>query len=96
MNSKIDGLDRLLRKFGDLQKVVGDSDFMQILDRANKTIVQADAKLNAPVNDGELRNSIHTNIEKTPNGMQAVTYTNKSYALYDEFGTCLLYTSRCV
>lgn len=85
--NKIDGLDRLLRKFGNLNDVVSDSSFMRILDEANKGIVQADAKLNAPVNDGELRNSIKTSVDKISTGFRAATYTNKAHAGYNEFGT---------
>ena len=89
--SKIEGLDALLRKMGDLAQTVAEKELPKILDRANKSIVQAAAKLECPVREagggGELRNSIKTSIEQRGSKAIATTYTAKRHAAYVEFGT---------
>lgn len=50
-------------------------------------IVQAAAKNNVPVNHGELRGSIYTDVQPTEEGVEGIIYTNKKYAPYVEFGT---------
>lgn len=49
--------------------------------------VQTAAKANVPVRDGELRESILTDVEKKWGTVTGTVYTNKSYAGYVEFGT---------
>ncbi len=89
--SQIDGLDRLLCKMEDLSQVAAERELPNILDRVNKSVVQAAAKLGCPVREagggGELRNSIQTSIERQGSRAVAKTYTAKQYAIYVEFGT---------
>lgn len=49
--------------------------------------VQAAAKANCPVHDGELRGSIYADTEDQGDMVRGVCYTNKSYAPFVEFGT---------
>lgn len=89
--SNIEGLDELLRKMGELAQSVAERELPKILDRANKGIIQAAAKMECPVREvgggGELRNSIKTSIEQRGSKVIATTYTAKRYAAYVEFGT---------
>ncbi|MCI9312680.1 MAG: HK97 gp10 family phage protein [Erysipelotrichaceae bacterium] len=89
--SKLEGLDQLLKKMEFLSDFMTESKLPEILDRANKGIVQAAAKLECPVREigggGELRNSIKTSLERRDSKVIATTYTNKRYAAYVEFGT---------
>ena len=49
--------------------------------------VTADARLRCPVHDGELRQSITDRVEIYDDRVTGVTYTNKEYGPYVEFGT---------
>lgn len=51
------------------------------------SLVQEDAKANCPVYDGELRESIFTEVENKDGKIRGTCYTNKRYAPYVEFGT---------
>lgn len=51
------------------------------------SLVQEDAKANCPVYDGELRESIFTEVENKDGKIRGTCYTNKQYAPYVEFGT---------
>jgi HK97 gp10 family phage protein len=51
------------------------------------SLVQEDAKANCPVYDGELRESIFTEVENKDAKIRGTCYTNKRYAPYVEFGT---------
>lgn len=51
------------------------------------SLVQEDAKVNCPVYDGELRESIFTEVENKDAKIRGTCYTNKRYAPYVEFGT---------
>ncbi len=88
---KLEGLEHLLIKLNSLSGTVIDNNLPQILDHVNKGIVQAAAKLECPVRGtgggGELRNSIKTTMERRDSKVIAITYTNKQYAAYVEFGT---------
>ncbi len=50
-------------------------------------LVERDAKLLCPVDTGNLRGSIHTDVENTAQGAEAIVYTNVDYAPYVEYGT---------
>lgn len=69
-----------------MTRAVTEDDLKASLNRTNKGIVQAWAKLLCPVNHGELRNSIKTSIEQTGTRIAATTFTNKEEAVYVEFG----------
>lgn len=50
-------------------------------------LVQAEAKNLCPVHEGELRDSIYTEVERRDDYVEGVCYTNKTYAPHVEFGT---------
>lgn len=83
--SEIQGLDSLLKKLESMDSQITDYLFKSVT-RETK-VVQADAKLNCPVNHGELRGSIMSQVSKTNDGVMGVVSTNKKYAAYVEFGT---------
>lgn len=85
MELDIEGLDDLTGKMSNLSAGAR-SAFEKALGKAIKD-VQSRAKLLCPVNEGELRNSIKTDVTSRGEDIEAVCYTNKSYAMYVEFGT---------
>lgn len=50
-------------------------------------LVQRDAKMLAPVEGGELRDSIFTDVSTDGKITKGTCFTNKQYAMYVEFGT---------
>lgn len=50
-------------------------------------MIEAEAKVNCPVDDGQLRQSIESEIKETNNGLIGYVGTNVEYAPYVEFGT---------
>lgn len=56
------------------------------LERGAKKI-QKNAKYLAPVDTGQLRNSIKTKSQITQDGVEAQVFTNCEHAPYPEFGT---------
>lgn len=85
MDGGVKGLDKLMKKYGDLQDVV-DHGMKKAVGQGVK-IAQAGAVLMCPVNDGELRQSIKTRVEVEADKVIGTVYTNKKYAPYVEFGT---------
>lgn len=81
----INNVDKLNLKISKMSNLV-DSVVVKAVEK-NTKIIQAEAKLLCPVDKGELRNSIHTTIKKEDDCIKGITYTNKSYAAYVEFGT---------
>ncbi len=81
----INGLDELEGKLELLARQSGTIG-KQAVGKAIKK-VQERAKYLCPVNEGELRNSIRTSVTQAEGQIEAVCYTNKSYAAYVEFGT---------
>ena len=82
MSAFISGDKELLRKVSQLEQIQ--------LDRIMKKqaeVVRAAAVFLVPVETGELRSSIHTDVEHKNGGTQGVVYTNKEYGSYVEFGT---------
>ncbi|MDO4647429.1 MAG: HK97 gp10 family phage protein [Eubacteriales bacterium] len=49
--------------------------------------VQGQAKMHCPVDHGELRDSIRTEVKRSGETATGICYTNKAYAAYVEFGT---------
>lgn len=86
MAGNINGLDRLMRQYGALARVVAGQNMEEAIGRAAH-IVQGEAKLMCPVNDGELRQSIKTSVQSAMGNVTGTVYTNKKYATYVEFGT---------
>lgn len=85
MARSIEGMDRLVKKLASLGGNI-DKTMVTAVAQATK-YVQAQAKLNAPVNDGYLRNSIHTDVEVRDDLIIGRVFTNLEYAPYVEFGT---------
>jgi len=86
MAGGVKGLDKLMKKYNSLDNaVVGHG-----LDRAvgaSIKMVQSQAKLLCPANDGELRQSIKTSVELREDKVIGTAYTNKKHGTYVEFGT---------
>ena len=81
----IEGMDKLedkLERLAQQSGIIGKKAMKNAIKK-----VQARAKFLCPVNEGELRNSIRTSVKQNENIIEAVCYTNKSYATYVEFGT---------
>ena len=85
--SELRGADRLIAKCRKLSSKQVDDIVLKAVRNASKRVIQADAKKLAPVNNGELRNSIKTRV-KVENGKAiGEVFTNLHYAPYVEFGT---------
>ena len=82
MSAFITGDKELLRKVSQLEQIQ--------IDRVMKKqaeVVRAAAVYLVPVETGELRSSIHTDVTHQDGGTQGVVYTNKAYGPYVELGT---------
>lgn len=78
----IKGLDKLTSR---LNKI-SDMDLTKAINKAT-ALVHGQAKLNAPVDTGTLRGSIHMNVQRNGKNIQGRVYTNVEYAPFVEFGT---------
>ena len=83
--SSVEGLDELLANLSGLGGNIKETS-KKALERGAKKI-QKNAKYLAPVDTGQLRNSIKTKSEITKDGANAQVFTNLEYAPYVEFGT---------
>lgn len=83
---RIEGIKGLDRKLNKLMGPVIEQHMEKAVGNQIK-MVQAEAKLGCPVNDGELRNSIRTKVEKRDDYIMGTCYTNKEYGPFVEFGT---------
>lgn len=86
MQGGVKGLDKLMKKYNSLDNTVIGAGLEKAVGASMK-MVQAEAKLMCPVNDGELRQSIKTSVELREDKVIGTAYTNKKYAPYVEFGT---------
>lgn len=82
MGVTVQNAQRLTRK---LNKI-GTLDVRATLNKAT-TMVYAQAKELAPVDEGYLAGSIRGKVKKIKDGYQGIVYTNMEYASYVEFGT---------
>ena len=85
MDIEIIGLDELRGKMESLGESAAAS-----LERSMGEaimITQAQAKLLCPVDEGDLRNSIHSKAESDGETVTGTVYTNSDHAAYVEFGT---------
>ena len=78
----IKGLDSLTRKLNNIT----DMELKDTMTEALK-LVHGQAKTLAPVDGGDLSESIHMSQRKTATGREGRVYTNLEYAPYVEFGT---------
>lgn len=82
---EIKGIDKVLSDFKTIDKKIAEGIKNEINDSALK--IQSNAKKLAPVNFGNLRNSIFVKNYSNSNGFIVSVGTNVSYAPYVEFGT---------
>lgn len=85
MAVEIKGLDSLMAKLNAMGGNVLDA-----LEKATKQTAlaaQADARDNAPVDTGNLKQSISTEHERSIEAATSTVYTNVEYGLYQEMGT---------
>lgn len=82
------GADSLIAKCRKLaSKQVGDDIVRRAVLNACKNVVQADAKLRAPANEGELRNSIKVRVKIEGDKAIGEVFTNSDHGAYVELGT---------
>lgn len=86
VKTRVINLDKVLLKLESLE----DIDLEPVLKEVTNRI-KRDAKINAPVDTGDLRASISSMVEKEGQGQSTKwigrIYTNLEYAKYQEFGT---------
>lgn len=82
----IQGLDKLMRKYGELGTRIVNESMENAVNASTKT-VQASAKLLCPVNHGELKRNIRTMVQRQDDKTIGVVYNNVPHAMYVEFGT---------
>lgn len=82
----IEGADELERKLNSISDGMKRAIIEKAVRKGMQT-VRAEAVLLCPVDTGELRSSIKTNIEFSTDTVSGIVYTNKDYAPYVEFGT---------
>lgn len=86
--SDLIGADSLIAKCRKLaSNQVGDDIVRRAVLNACKNVVQAEAKLRAPVNDGELRNSIKVRVRIEGGRTIGEVFTNSDHGAYVELGT---------
>lgn len=86
MAGGVKGLDKLMKKYSSLSGSVTGSGLEKAMGASIK-MVQGEAKLLCPSNDGELRQSIKTSVELREDKVIGTAYTNKKHGTYVEFGT---------
>lgn len=81
------GADSLIAKCRKLYGARTNEFVGQAVLHAGKTIVQPEAKLRAPANEGELRNSIRVRLKVNDNKISSEIFTNSDHGAYVELGT---------
>ena len=81
------GADSLIAKCRKLYGAKSNEIVGQAVLHAAKTVVQAEAKLRAPANEGELRNSIKVRVKVEGDRVFGEVFTNLDHATYVELGT---------
>lgn len=79
---KVKGVERLLERFNN----IANADLTEAMGKAT-ALVHGQAKTLAPVDTGNLRGTIHFEVNKKSNTVEGRVYTNCNYASYVEFGT---------
>ena len=86
--SDLIGADSLIAKCRKLaSNQVGDDIVRRAVLNACKNVVQAEAKLRAPANEGELRNSIKVRVKMEGDRAIGEVFTNSDHGAYVELGT---------
>lgn len=83
--SQIIGMNNLLRKLEMLGANI--SNVMYGIIENEGKFVEDEARLNCPVDTGDLRQSIQHSTEKNSDGVTSTIYTNSDHGAYVEFGT---------
>lgn len=78
----IKNLNRLLKSLNN----IANTDVKNTMVKAT-SLVQAQAKVLAPADTGNLRGSIHQEVKQRAGSVEGRVYTNVQYASYVEFGT---------
>ena len=78
----IKNLDRLQKKLN----LLSDTDITNVVRKAT-VFVHGQAKSLAPVDNGDLRSSIHMEVKKEGKAVIGRVFTNNDHAVYNEFGT---------
>lgn len=81
------GADSLIAKCRKLYGAKSNEIVGQAVLHAGKTVVQPEAKLRAPANEGELRNSIRVRLKTNGNKISCEIFTNSDHGAYVELGT---------
>ena len=81
------GADSLIAKCRKLYGAKSNEIVGQAVLHAAKTVVQAEAKLRAPANEGELRNSIKVRVKIEGDRVFGEVFTNSDHGAYVELGT---------
>ena len=81
------GADSLIAKCRKLYGAKSNEIVGQAVLHAAKTVVQAEAKLRAPANEGELRNSIKVRVKIEGDRVFVEVFTNSDHGAYVELGT---------
>ena len=81
------GADSLIAKCRKLYGAKSNEIVEQAVLHAAKTVVQAEAKLRAPANEGELRNSIKVRVKIEGDRVFVEVFTNSDHGAYVELGT---------
>ena len=81
------GADSLIAKCRKLYGARTNEFVGQAVLHAAKTVVQPEAKLRAPANEGELRNSIRVRLKVNGNKISSEIFTNSDHGAYVELGT---------
>ncbi|AML47505.1 HK97 gp10 family phage protein [Streptococcus suis] len=84
--SRLIGADRLISKLKRLSSQRQTEIIAKAVHNAAKNVVQADAKLRAPVNDGDLRAGIKVRMSK-PGNPRAEVVSTSDHGGFVEFGT---------
>lgn len=84
-NVKIEGLNEWLNWSGSLADEISEEVKKVVITTANK--IETEAKLKAPVDTGDLRKSITTDIEQTSRKIETETGSDVEYADHVELGT---------
>ena len=81
------GADSLIAKCRKLYGARTNEFVGQAVLHAANTVVQPEAKLRAPANEGELRNSIRVRLKVNGNKISSEIFTNSDHGVYVELGT---------
>ena len=85
MSIEIEGLGEIFDK---LERLSDTSNFQAAMGKAC-ALIERSAKEKAPKGNGELRNSIQSNVEVTEDGIKGIVFSPLEYAPYVEYGTGL-------